>query len=65
MARYDERARDALAEDFDRDGFVLLPNHFPSATLEAWRAAFTPLFEPHEAAAREQGASGNRGPGRY
>jgi ectoine hydroxylase-related dioxygenase (phytanoyl-CoA dioxygenase family) len=65
MARYDERARDALAEDFDRDGFVLLPGHFPRTTLEAWRAAFAPLFEPHEAAAREQGGSGNRGPGRY
>ena len=65
MARYDERARDALAEDFERDGFVLLPGHFPRATIQAWRAAFAPLFEPHEAAAREQGGSGNRGPGRY
>src|SRR5476651_1599393 len=62
MARYDERARDALAENFDRDGFVLLPSHFSRATLEAWRAAFAPLFAPHEAAAREQGGSGNRGP---
>jgi Phytanoyl-CoA dioxygenase (PhyH) len=65
MARYDERARDALAENFDRDGFVLLPSHFSRATLEAWCAAFAPLFAPHEAAAREQGGSGNRGPGRY
>ncbi|CAH2797481.1 MAG: hypothetical protein CBCREVIR_1814 [Candidatus Burkholderia crenata] len=40
MARYDERARDALAEDFERDGFVLLPSHFQRAVLDAWRAAF-------------------------
>jgi len=65
MVRYDERARDALAEDFERDGCVLLPGHFPRATLEAWHAAFAPLFRPHAEAAREQGGSGNRGPGRY
>jgi hypothetical protein len=65
MPRYDERARNALAEDFERDGFVLLPDHFPRATLEAWRAAFEPLFTPHVDEAREKGGSGNRGPGRY
>jgi ectoine hydroxylase-related dioxygenase (phytanoyl-CoA dioxygenase family) len=65
MARYDESARDALAAAFERDGFVLLPEHFPRATLEAWRAAFEPLFAPHVVAAGAQGASGNRGPGRY
>ena len=65
MARYDEQARDALAQDFERDGFVLLPDHFPRATLQAWRAEFAPLLEPHVDAAREAGKSGNRGPGRY
>jgi ectoine hydroxylase-related dioxygenase (phytanoyl-CoA dioxygenase family) len=65
MARYDESARDALAADFERDGFVLLRDHFPRATLDAWRTAFEPLFTPHEAAARAEGTSGNRGPGRY
>ncbi|MEA3123828.1 MAG: hypothetical protein QOD67_847, partial [Caballeronia sp.] len=45
MARYDERARDAFAKDFERDSFVLLPNHFSRKTLDAWRAAFAPLFE--------------------
>ncbi|CAH2776451.1 MAG: FIG00461847: hypothetical protein [uncultured Caballeronia sp.] len=65
MARYDERARDALAEDFEHDGFFLLPSHFQRAALDAWRAVFAPLFKPHEAVAREQGGSGNRGPGRY
>jgi ectoine hydroxylase-related dioxygenase (phytanoyl-CoA dioxygenase family) len=65
MARYDEHARDALAKDFDRDGFVLLRDHFPRATLQAWRLAFEPLFAPHADAAREKGGSGNRGAGRY
>jgi ectoine hydroxylase-related dioxygenase (phytanoyl-CoA dioxygenase family) len=65
MARYDERARETLAEDFERDGFVLLPSHFSRATLETWRAVFERLFKPHADAAQEQGGSGNRGPGRY
>jgi ectoine hydroxylase-related dioxygenase (phytanoyl-CoA dioxygenase family) len=65
MARYDERTRDALAQEFERDGFVLLPRHFQAATLQAWRAAFAPLLELHVQAARARDASGNRGPGRY
>jgi ectoine hydroxylase-related dioxygenase (phytanoyl-CoA dioxygenase family) len=65
MARYDESARDALARDFERDGLVLLPGHFPRATLQAWRRAFEPLLAPHLRAALEKGSSGSRGPGRY
>jgi ectoine hydroxylase-related dioxygenase (phytanoyl-CoA dioxygenase family) len=60
MGQYDESARDALAQDFERDGFVLLREHFARATIEAWRDAFTPLLAPHREA-----ADGNRGPGRY
>ncbi len=40
MARYAESTRDALADAFNRDGFVLLRNHFPRATIEGWRDAF-------------------------
>ncbi|KXU92467.1 phytanoyl-CoA dioxygenase [Caballeronia megalochromosomata] len=65
MAKYDESTRDALAEAFERDGFVLLRDHFPRATLDAWRDAFAPLLQPHVDAAREASTSGNRGPGRY
>jgi ectoine hydroxylase-related dioxygenase (phytanoyl-CoA dioxygenase family) len=61
MARYDESTRDALADAFNRDGFVLLRNHFPRATIEGWRDAFAPLLAPHV----ESDANGNRGPGRY
>jgi len=46
MARYDERARETLAEDFERDGFVLLPSHFSRATLETWRAVFSGCLSP-------------------
>ena len=60
MARYDDSARDALAAAFERDGFVMLPGHFPRATMDAWRSAFEPLLEPHLHA-----TDGNRGPGRY
>jgi ectoine hydroxylase-related dioxygenase (phytanoyl-CoA dioxygenase family) len=61
MAKYDESTRDALAEAFNRDGFVMLRDHFPLATIEAWRAAFSPLLAPHV----EANGNGNRGPGRY
>lgn len=65
MSKYDESTRDALAEAFERDGFVLLRDHFPRAVIEAWRAAFEPLLKPHVEAAREASSNGNRGPGRY
>jgi ectoine hydroxylase-related dioxygenase (phytanoyl-CoA dioxygenase family) len=35
---------DAYATAFNRDGMVLLKQHFPKATLAAWRAAFEPLL---------------------
>ncbi|SAL44117.1 Kanamycin B dioxygenase [Caballeronia peredens] len=65
MGKYDESTRDALAGAFERDGFVMLRDHFPRAMLDAWRAAFAPLLQPHVQGAREAGANGNRGPGRY
>jgi ectoine hydroxylase-related dioxygenase (phytanoyl-CoA dioxygenase family) len=61
MGRYDESTRDALAASFERDGFVVLREHFPRARMQAWREAFEPLLAPHVA----QDANGNRGPGRY
>src|SRR4051812_14651356 len=61
MGRYDESMRDALAEAFKRDGFLLLHDHLPRATIQAWRDAFLPLLQPHI----DADANGNRGPGRY
>jgi ectoine hydroxylase-related dioxygenase (phytanoyl-CoA dioxygenase family) len=61
MGRYDESELDALAASFERDGFLMLREHFPRATIEAWREAFMPLLQPHV----DANANGNRGPGRY
>ena len=62
MGRYDESTRDALANAFERDGFVLLRDHFPRATIEAWRDAFAPLLEPHvDAVAGGAGCVGHNG----
>lgn len=65
MSVYDEATLDTFAADFLRDGFVLLPNHFPRSTLLAWQAAFATLLQPHLDDARKRKVSGNRGPGRY
>lgn len=45
-----------------RDGFCILPGHFAKETLNAWRAAFTPLLEKHMA---REGHLRNRGAARY
>lgn len=60
--RYTEAERDSLAGDVWRDGFCLLPGHFPQETLEAWRAAFAPLLAAHIA---REGHLLNRGAARY
>ena len=65
MPRYDDASRDALAQQFERDGFVLLPDHFPVETMRRWQQQFAPLLAPHIAASHAEGGNGNRGPGRY
>lgn len=60
--RYTEAEQDGFAQAVLRDGFCLLPEHFPKATLEQWRAAFAPLLEAHIA---REGHLRNRGPARY
>src|SRR4028118_1161124 len=62
VGRYTEAEHDSFAEAVWRDGFCLLPGHFPKETLEAWRAAFAPLLEAHIA---REGHLRNRGPARY
>jgi hypothetical protein len=42
--RYTAADHDAFARDFNRDGLVMLRNHFPRDKLERWREAFQPLF---------------------
>ncbi len=50
------------AAAFERDGFVVLRDHFDRARLRAWRAAFQPLLDTHIAA---EGHLQNRGSQRY
>ena len=47
LARYSPERIDTAVADFERDGFVILYNHFDRAQLESWRAAFQPLLEAH------------------
>ncbi len=52
----------ALADQFDRDGLVILRNHFDRERLGAWRRAFQPLLDDHLA---REGHRQNRGSARY
>jgi hypothetical protein len=43
--RYTTAEHDAFAREFNRDGLVILRNHFPRARLARWREALQPLLE--------------------
>jgi hypothetical protein len=60
--RYTQAEHDCFAEAVLRDGFCVLPSHFPPETLTAWRTAFAPLLEEHIA---REGHRRNRGTARY
>lgn len=45
MAQYTAQQHDEFASTFERDGMVLLKQHFPRETLTAWRDAFAPLLQ--------------------
>ncbi len=62
MPRYDDAAITALADQFDRDGLVILHGHFDRTRLQAWRQALQPLLEDHLA---REGQLENRGSKRY
>ncbi len=53
---------EAYAEQFRRDGFVLLERHFDPAAIARWRQAFEPLLARH---VDTQGTEQNRGSARY
>jgi ectoine hydroxylase-related dioxygenase (phytanoyl-CoA dioxygenase family) len=44
MARYTAQQHDEFANAFERDGMVLLPQHFPRDTLTKWSDAFAKLL---------------------
>jgi hypothetical protein len=60
--RYTAEQHDAFAHEFNRDGLVVLQEHFPRETLARWRAAFQPLFEAQVARERDDP---NRGAQRF
>ncbi|MGI9105021.1 MAG: phytanoyl-CoA dioxygenase family protein [Pyrinomonadaceae bacterium] len=60
--RYDGTEHDAFAQAVRRDGFCVLPEHFPAQTLDRWRDHFAPLLEHHIA---REGHLRNRGSQRY
>lgn len=62
MARYSEKESESFSQQALMDGFCVLPEHLPAATLERWRVEFTPLLERH---IEREGQLHNRGPGRY
>ncbi|HWT03768.1 MAG TPA: phytanoyl-CoA dioxygenase family protein [Pyrinomonadaceae bacterium] len=60
--RYSQTEIESFTHAALTDGFCILPDHFPRATLERWREAFSPLLETHIA---REGHLENRGPARY
>ncbi|MEM5383849.1 phytanoyl-CoA dioxygenase family protein [Paraburkholderia phymatum] len=45
MSRYTTTEIDSLAQQFDRDGMVILRQHFPKETLCRWQEAFDALLD--------------------
>ncbi len=62
-ARYDAKQLAALGEQAQADGHVVLRDHFPRATLQAWAEAFKPMLEHY--LAHNAGAEENRGSQRH
>jgi ectoine hydroxylase-related dioxygenase (phytanoyl-CoA dioxygenase family) len=50
VGRFSSGQLDEHAATFERDGMVVLRNHFPKPTLLAWRDAFAPLLQQQIAA---------------
>ena len=62
LMRYNDEAIAGLADDFRRDGFVVLRRHFDQAVLAAWKEAFAPLLRRH---LESDGEAANRGAQRF
>jgi ectoine hydroxylase-related dioxygenase (phytanoyl-CoA dioxygenase family) len=60
--RYNQHEIEAFTQQALKNGYCILPEHFPKEMLHAWREAFAPLLDQHIA---REGHLFNRGPGRY
>lgn len=60
--RFDDEQTREFAQAVLRDGYCVLPGHFPPELLMRWRETFTPLLERHIA---REGHVKNRGSQRY
>ncbi|HZZ02328.1 phytanoyl-CoA dioxygenase family protein [Paraburkholderia sp.] len=61
MSLYTAEQHDGFARDFERDGIVVLRNHFTRDTLRRWQLAFAPLLQ----ARIDAGATAVRGENRH
>ncbi|MFL6227577.1 MAG: phytanoyl-CoA dioxygenase family protein [Pyrinomonadaceae bacterium] len=62
MSRYQRAEIEAFTQAVLTDGYCIMRDKFPVATLDVWREAFAPMLEEHIA---REGHLQNRGPGRY
>jgi ectoine hydroxylase-related dioxygenase (phytanoyl-CoA dioxygenase family) len=60
--RYSKTEIESFVNEALRDGFCVLREHYPAATLNAWHEAFAPLLDAHIA---REGHLQNRGAARY
>jgi ectoine hydroxylase-related dioxygenase (phytanoyl-CoA dioxygenase family) len=60
--RYHPQQIESFIESVLNDGFCVLPNHFPRATLRTWYSVFLPKLREHIA---REGHLRNRGAARY
>jgi len=47
MSRYSPEQQQAMADEFNREGIVILREHFPREKMQAWADAFAPLLQAH------------------
>src|SRR5437588_76015 len=60
--RYTAAQHDAFARDFNRDGLLVLKNHFPREKLAQWAQALQPLLD---AQVEREKSGPSRGAQRY
>ncbi|HZF81645.1 MAG TPA: phytanoyl-CoA dioxygenase, partial [Rubrivivax sp.] len=60
MPRYTPEQHQQFIDDFNRDGFVVLKNHYDVERIQQWAAAFKPLLAATLADPAQTGARGKQ-----